>query len=183
MRDDACRHRVLAPLLSPRAPQRVRTHPSLRISREPLACLSLGAVPATVRLRLPYARRNRGLPNFPREFYPLALPALRRGYDRDSEIYRCGVINMRLLRFFVALSSVAPGRRALARRPIRVFISCRHDLAQSSRRPAADIFGAVDTLHTALPVRRCSPGSRLGTKLPFKSHNSTRPPQAPAASS
>jgi hypothetical protein len=70
-----------------------------------------------------------------------------------------------------------------ARRSIRVFISCRHDLAQSSRWPAADIFGAVDTLHTALPVRRCSPGSRLGTKLPFKSHNSTRPPQTPAASS
>jgi Putative transposase len=34
-------------------------HPSLRVSGEPLACLSPGAVPATTRLQLPYARRNR----------------------------------------------------------------------------------------------------------------------------
>jgi hypothetical protein len=90
---------------------------------------------------------------------------------------------MRFLRFFVALSSTALCRRAPERRSIRVFTFCRHALAPRSARAAADIFGAVDTLHSALSVRRCSPVSRLGTKLPFKSHNSTRPPQAPAASS
>src|SRR5208283_1234227 len=105
--DDACCHRVLAPLLFARAPQRVRAHPSLRVSGEPLACLALGAVPATARVQLPYARRNRGLPNFLREFYSLALPALRCGHDCDAEIYRRGVIPMRFLRYFVALSSTA----------------------------------------------------------------------------
>ncbi len=110
-------------------------------------------------------------------------PALRRGHDRDSEIYRCRVINMRLLRFFVALSSVARCRRALARRSIRVFTPCRHALTQLSVRALAGTCGVVDDLHAAFPIRRCSSSSRLGTKLPFKPHNSTRPPQTPAASS
>src|SRR6266404_9503469 len=59
--DDACRHGVPAPLLSARAPQRVRTHPPLRLLGESLACLSLGTVPATAGFRLPCIRRNRGL--------------------------------------------------------------------------------------------------------------------------
>jgi hypothetical protein len=29
------------------------------------------------------------------------LPTLRRGHDRNPEIYRCGIINMLLLRFFI----------------------------------------------------------------------------------
>lgn len=37
--------------------------------------------------------------------------------------------------------------------------------------------------HTAFSVRCPSSGSHLGSKLPFKSHNSTRPPQTRAASS
>ncbi len=48
---------------------------------------------------------------------------------------------------------------------------------------AAPTASAVGAPLTALPVRRCSPGSPLGTKLPFKSHNSMSPPQTPAASS
>jgi hypothetical protein len=129
------------------------------------------------------ASAETGTCQFPREFYPVALPALRRGHDRDSEIYRCRIINMRLLRFFVALSSVAPCRRALARRSIRVFPPCRHPLTQLSVRTFAGTCGAVEDFHQPHPVCRWPSSSRLGTKLPFKPHNSTRPPQTPAASS
>src|SRR5258707_393882 len=142
-----------------------------------------GKSPTTAGLQLLCTRRNRNVPSSLREFYPLAVPALRRGHDRDSEIYRCGVINMRLLRFFVALSSVAPCRRALARRSIRVFPPCRHALTQLSARTLAGQCSTGDDLHAAYPVRRWPSSSRLGTKLPFKPHNSTRPPQTPAASS
>jgi hypothetical protein len=181
--DDPCRHGVLTALLSARAPQRVRTHPSLRIPRESLTRFSLGAVPTTSELHFPWVRRNWNLPNSLREFYPLALPALRCSHDRDSKIYRRGTINMCLPRFFVALSSVALCRRAPARRSIREFTRCRHALTQLSVRALVGTRGAVDDLHAAFPIRRCSSSSRLGTKLPFKSHNSTRPPQTPAASS
>jgi hypothetical protein len=44
------------------------------------------AVPATAGLQLLCTRRNRNVPNSLREFYPLALPALRRGHDRDPKI-------------------------------------------------------------------------------------------------
>jgi hypothetical protein len=118
------RHGVLTALLSARTPQGVRTHPSLRISRESHARFSFGAVPTTSELHFPWVRRNCNLPNSLREFYPLALPALRCSHDRDSKIYRRGTINMCLLRFFVALSSVALSSRAPARRSIRVFTPC-----------------------------------------------------------
>ena len=36
-----------------------------------------------------------------REFFSLALPALRRIDDRDSEIHCCGTISMHILRFFL----------------------------------------------------------------------------------
>ena len=127
--DDPCRHGVLTALLSARAPQRVRTHPSLRISRESLARFSLGAVPTTSELHFPWVRRNRNLPNSLREFYPVALPALWCSHDRDSKIYRRGTVNMCFLRFFVALSSVALCGRAPARRSIRVSTPRRHALA------------------------------------------------------
>ena len=91
--------------------------------------------------------------------------------------------NMHVLRFFVALSSVALCRRALARRSIRMFTPCRHALTQLSVRTLADTCGALHDPPAAFPIRRCSSSTRLGTKLPFKSHNSTRPPQTPAASS
>ena len=181
--DDRCRHGVLTALLSARAPQRVRTHPSLRISRESLARFSLGAVPTTSELHFPWVRRNRNLPNSLREFYPLALPALWCSHDRDSKIYRRGTINMCFLRFFVALSSVALCGRAPARRSIRVATPRRHALAQLSMSALAGTCCAFHVPHTAFSVRCPSPGSHLGTKLPFKSHNSTRPPQTPAASS
>jgi hypothetical protein len=181
--DDPCRHGVLTALLSARAPQRVRTHPSLRISRESLARFSLGPVPTTSELHFPWVRRNGNLPNSLREFYPLALPALRCSHDRDSKIYRCRIINMCLLRFFIALSSVALCRRAPARRSIRVSTPCRDALAQLSMSALASTCRASDVPHAAFSARWPSSGSRLGTKLPFKSHNSTRPPQTPAASS
>jgi hypothetical protein len=94
---------------------------NLALCRQLLAAHSLGPV-------------ETGAPNSLREFCPLALPALRYGHDRDSEIYRCGTDNMLVLRFFVVLSSVVACRRALARRSIGVFTPCRHALPQLSAR-------------------------------------------------
>ena len=45
--DDAGRHRVPAALLSACAPERVRAHPSLRVSRQSLSRLPLGTIPTT----------------------------------------------------------------------------------------------------------------------------------------
>src|SRR5580765_6636300 len=57
-----------------------------------------------------------------REFFSLALPALRRIDDRDSEIYCCGTISMHVLRFFLTRPSVPMQGCAPARRRIR----CAH---------------------------------------------------------
>jgi hypothetical protein len=181
--DDPCRHGVLTALLSARAPQRVRTHPSVRIPRESLTGFSLGAVPTTSELHFPWVRRSWNAPNSRREFYPLALPALRCGHDRDSEVYRCRVINMRLLRFFVALSSTAPCRRALARRSIRDSLPV-DTLSSNSPRALLQARAALSTISTK-PIQFAGglPALDWGTKLPCKPHNPTRPPQTPAASS
>ncbi len=45
--DDSWHHRVLTTLLSARAPQRLRAHPSLRIPRQSLARFSLGTIATT----------------------------------------------------------------------------------------------------------------------------------------
>ncbi len=49
---------------SARAPQRIRTHSSFRVSGESLARLSPGGVPATAVFQFPCTCRNRNLPNF-----------------------------------------------------------------------------------------------------------------------
>src|SRR2546427_276631 len=46
--DDSWHHRVLTTLLSARAPQRLRAHPSLRIPRPSLSRLPLGTIPTTL---------------------------------------------------------------------------------------------------------------------------------------
>jgi chromate transporter len=56
-------------------------------------------------------------------------------------------------------------------------------LAGGSMHTPAGACGAVHHRHVASPIRQCSPSSRLGVRLPFKSHSAPRPPQTPAASS
>ena len=115
------RHRVHTTLLSARAAERIRAHPSLRLSGQSLAHFPLGTI-ARQLLRPPVARRNRNVENkrCAREFFCLALPALRRIDGRDSEIYRCGIISMRVLRFFLTSPSLAIQRCAPARQRMRV---------------------------------------------------------------
>ena len=90
---------------------------------------------------------------------------------------------MRLVRFFVDLQSEALFRRALARRYTRVrdsllpafSASCPCTFALSFTLPVADLPKLfVPSRHPA--------SSFIGTKRPFNPHNSTRPPQPPAAS-
>jgi len=113
-------HGVLTSLLSARAPQRVRTHPSLRIPRQSLSRFPPGTIPATAILQFFSACRSWNRRGFGRGFFPLALTTLRRGHDRDAEIYGYGVVHMRLLRFLVADSSRAVLGCAPAHGGIRV---------------------------------------------------------------
>src|ERR1022692_1805261 len=81
-----------------------------------LSHFPLGTFPTTAIHELPNACPSGDLPSFLRGFVPLALPALRRGHDRETEIYGCGIIHMLLLRFFVAcpplrVQGCAPARR------------------------------------------------------------------------
>ena len=62
----------------------------------------LALSPTTAVQQLLHACRGWNLQSCGGEFFSLALPTLRRGHDRDSEIYGCGIIHMLLLRFFVA---------------------------------------------------------------------------------
>src|SRR5208337_3764436 len=181
--DDACRHRVPASFLSACAPQRIRAHPSLRVSRQSLSCFPLGSIPTTVVQQFLHAGRSWNLQSFGGEFFCLALPTLRRDDDRGSEIYRCGIIHMRLLRFFVASPPLAALGCAPARRRTRVPAASPPSLRPLSAYALAhlphhsDIPGGVPT-----PLR-CSPQAPFRSTLPFKSHSAPRPPQTPAASS
>src|SRR6202007_1773770 len=105
--DDPDGHGVLTSLLLARAPQKVRTHPSLRLSGESLSHLQSGAVPATAGPQFPCTHKNWTVQTPLRGCCPLVLPPLRRGHDRDAEIHSRGIIPMRLLRFFVAFLSRA----------------------------------------------------------------------------
>ncbi len=181
--DDAFCHGVLASLLPPRAPQRVRTHPSLRVFCQSRSRFPLGLVPATAGVQFLCARKSRNVQKSPREFDPLALPALRRGHDRGSAIYGCGIISMHLLRFFVALLSLAELGCAPARRCIRVLTSLDKPLSQFSAHTLARSCGPRRPSRQAFTSLRWSAMCLLATKLAFKSHSSPRPPQTPAASS
>jgi hypothetical protein len=131
----------------------------------------------------PNACPNGDWPSFLRNCIPLALPALRRGHDRGSEIYGCGIIHMRLLRFFVACPPRAALGCAPALRRTRVPIPPRHITAPRSAHASALTWDTLNDRHATVPVHPCSPSSRFGNRLPFKSHSAPRPPQTPAASS
>ena len=137
-------------------------------------------VPKASQRQLPNACPSDDAPSFLRDFLPLALPTLRRGHDRDAEIYGCGIIPMFLLRFFVALSSRAVRGCAPARRCIRVLTPCGPASASPSAHTPAVTCTALNDRPPAFPIRHCSPTSRLGSQLAFKSHSAPRPPQKSA---
>jgi len=121
--DDTCGHRVLTALLSARAPQGIRAHPSLWLPRQSLSCFPLGSIPTSAVEQLLHASRSWTLQSFGGGFLCLALPTLRRDHDRGSEIYRCGIINMLLLRFFLTPLPLSTRGCALARGRTRVSAS------------------------------------------------------------
>jgi hypothetical protein len=90
---------------------------------------------------------------------------------------------MRFVRFFVDLQPAALFRRALARRYTGV-----RDLLQpafSASCSCTFVLGftqLVDDLLTLFAPSRHPASSFTGTKPTFNPHNSTRPPQPPAAS-
>src|ERR1017187_9680435 len=181
--DDTWRHRVLTTLLSARATERIRAHPSLRVPPQSLAHFPLGTIPTTAIQPSLHTRRDWNLQRSGGEFFSLALPTLRRGHDRGCQIYRCGIIHMRLLRFFVACASLLLLRCAPAHRRIRVPTPLRQVPTPLFAHTPAGTCRAINPRDTAFPVRRRLPNSRLGRELAFKSHGAPRPPQTPAASS
>jgi len=181
--DDARGHGVPAALLSARAPQRLRTHPSLWIPRQSLSCFPLGSIPTTAVQQFLHAGRSWNLQSFRGEFFCLALPALRRDHDRGSETYGCGIIPMHILRFFVACPPLAAQGCAPARRRIRVPAA-----SPPSLRPLPAYALAHLQHHSGNPdgiptTPRGSPHALFRSTLPLKSHSAPRPPQTPAASS
>src|SRR5271165_6265220 len=139
--NDAGGNRVSTPLLSARASQRLRPHPSLRVSRQSLSRLSPGAMPTTAGLQLLDAARRQIQRSPFRQFFSLALPALRRNHDRHSQIYSRGTINMCVLRFFLATPSVTTLGCAPARRGTRVSTFSRLRLCQLS---IASVYRSTD---------------------------------------
>jgi hypothetical protein len=174
---------VLTALLSARAPQRLRAHPSPRIPRQSLSLRSFSAVPTTANQSSLHTWRNWNLQRYGGEFFSLALPTLRRGHDRGSQIYGCGIIHMRLLRFFVACPLLAARECAPAHSPIRVPTPWRQIPVPLFTHILAGAFGAINDRHPVFPLRRRLPNPRLRSQLAFKSHSAPRPPQTPAASS
>ena len=162
------RHRVLTPLLSARAPQRLRAHPSLRVPRQSLSRFPLGTIPTTAVQWLLHAGRGWNLQSSGGEFFCLALPTLRRGDDRGSEIYRCGIINMHLLRFFVALSTTGDPEDVLPHADALVCPPLRHRLSQHSphtllphlQRHSDNPHAAFPPRFAALPKLRSDPRCR-----------------------
>src|SRR5208337_2367965 len=111
------------------------------------------------------------------------MPTLRRDHDRDTEIYGCGIIHVRLLRFFVACPPLAAHGCALARRRTRVPAASPPSLRPLSAYARAHLQHHSDNPDGIPTTPRCSPQPLFKSTLPFKSHSAPRPPQTPAASS
>src|SRR6266567_2201248 len=180
--DDSCGHRVLTALLSARAPQRIRAHPSLRIPRQSLSRFPPGTIPTTAvqpsLIQSPlHTRRDWNLQRCGGEFFSLALPTLRRDDDRGSEMYRCRIIHMLLLRFFVGRPPLAAQGCAPARRPTRVPAASPPSLRPLSAYALAHLQHHSDNPSGVSTTLRCSPQAPFRSTLPFKSHSAPHPPQ------
>ena len=130
-----------------------------------------------------HAGRGWNLQSFGGEFFCLALPTLRRGDDRGSEIYRCGIIPMRLLRFFVACPPLPAQGCAPARRRTRVPAASPPSLRPLSAYPLAHLQHPSDNPDGIPTTLRGSPQALFRSTPPFKSHSAPRPPQTPVPSS
>ena len=170
-------------LLSARAPQGIRAHPSLRLPRQSLSCFPLGSIPTSAVEQLLHASRGWTLQSFGGGFFCLPLPTLRRDHDRGSEIYRCGLINMFLLRFFITPLPLSTRGCALARRRTGVSASSPLPRKQLSACALAHLSRHSDHPDGIPTTPRRSPQAPFSSRLPFKSHSAPRPPQTPAASS
>ncbi len=149
------------------------------ISRQSLSGFPPSLGPTTTRPQ-PIEAGSSAAAGAVREFFSLALPALRRKHDRDSEIYRCGISPMHVLRFFLTHPSITELGCARACRCIRLSSLGQWPLLP----PSPDTLSCpCSTTHDLNPVLRGLLINLLRPKLPFKSHSSPRPPQTPAASS
>jgi hypothetical protein len=111
------------------------------------------------------------------------LPTLRRDHDRGSEIYRCGIIHMLLLRFFITPLPLSTLGCAQARGRTRVSASSPLPRTQLSACALAHLSRHSDHPDGIPTTPRRSPQAPFRSRLPFKSHSAPRPPQTPAASS
>jgi hypothetical protein len=135
----------------------------LKQQRQSLAHFPLGTIPTTAIQPSLHTRRDWNLQRSGGEFFSLALPTLRRGHDRGSEIYRCGIIHMRLLRFFVACPPLA------AR-------GCSGTPTQACAYPTATGFRPGFRAHSCRHVRRYQRSRPRLSHPPLLSHFSTRQP-------
>src|SRR5437870_4051051 len=121
------------------------------------------ASPTIAVQQLPSAYPSGDWPSLLRGFVPLTLPALRRGHDRDAEIYGCGIIHMLLLRFFVACPPLAAQGCAPARPRIRVPASQRPLAAPRSVLASAGTSDLLNQHHPTVPVHitSCSEKAKL----------------------
>jgi hypothetical protein len=129
---------------------------------------------------LPLCRRYRNNRRSPREC--LALPKLWRGDDHPAEIHGCRTVSMRSLRFFLRAQPMCPS-------DVLQHVDTLLCPSPAHRPPpipfttvSAAIFRNVDHLPRSHSVAEQHAASVFSTKLPFNPHNSTRPPQPPAAS-
>jgi hypothetical protein len=136
-----------------------------------------GVGPTTVGLQLLDGAGSWNTRRALRDLFSLALPALRRIDDRDSEIYGCGFISMRVLRFFLTHPSVAELGGARAR---RVPTLSKPPVPLPSLSP---VCGSAAHRDGTFNLPRWPSIAHLVAKLAFKSHSSPRPPQTPAPSS
>jgi hypothetical protein len=121
---DSCRYRVPAPLLPPRAAQRLRAHPPLWAAVQPLPkpatatgpyAAGAGPSPSNSTTHASYSGGHR---------CTLALPEMRRTHVRRSKTHCRRVISVEAYRFLITLRS-NPGQRLAPRTPMR---SCLHSL-------------------------------------------------------
>src|SRR5271166_1509456 len=124
-------------------------------------------MPTTSGLQLLDAARSQIQRSPFRQFFSLALPALRRNDDRRSEIYSRGTINMYVLRFLLATPSVATLGCASARRRTRVSTLSRLPLFQPSIPP---VCRSTHDHQRAFALSPCPPTSQSDSRRAFKSH-------------
>jgi hypothetical protein len=178
--DEARDLRVLAPLLPACAAQSVCAHPPLRVSRQSFPCFPRFPLSPTA-ISAFHHRRYRNNSGYLREL-ALALPVLRRSDDPPAKIHSCRIVAMYFFRLFVRPQPKCPSD---VPQHVHAFL-CAFPVRRLPRTHFTTVFTAISrptdapSRFHALPLQ--STFRFIGTKLAFNPHNSTRPPQPPAAS-